>query len=182
MKIPDREHSTNRQHTSENKRQTVTLSKKQIRMTMISKLHTNEHDTKVQRKYSQVGSGKGPLSLENKYVRKNNRNQGKAYTNESGKEVQARCLKAVNCSKCRLKCTSKISEGQRQYIFSSSWQLGSYERQRHFICEHIDSNKLKRKTKNSSDTQVHTSNHYHFLFLMGRSCAYVVNSSYLYLI
>lgn len=38
-----------------------------------------------------------------------------------------------DCDRCRFKCNEKVTEEQRQEIFSLYYSLGSYERQRIFI-------------------------------------------------
>ncbi|MEW8545291.1 MAG: hypothetical protein AB2693_17350 [Candidatus Thiodiazotropha sp.] len=47
------------------------------------------------------------------------------------------------CNNCRLKCTSKISEAERQQLFNSFWTLESYERQKDFVCSDV----TERKTR-----------------------------------
>ena len=56
----------------------------------------------------------------------------------------ARAVQPVDCSKCRLKCSEKIEEEQRQIIFETYWELGDYSKQRHFICTHVEQNEPKR--------------------------------------
>ena len=73
-----------------------------------------------------------------KNVRKQLHLTGKAYTSSSGKLVESKCVQPVNCEKCRFKCNSKFPHGQRERIFNSFWSLGSYERQKDFVCSMVD--------------------------------------------
>ena len=77
-------------------------------------------------------------------IRKENRARGKAYVGKLGKSFTARAVQPVDCSKCRLKCSEKIEEEQRQIIFETYWELGDYSKQRHFICTHVEQNEPKR--------------------------------------
>ena len=78
-----------------------------------------------------------------KNIRKKLRLQGDEYTSANGKVIPARSIKPVNCEKCRLKCETKISNEQRQKIFDSFWKLGSYERQKDFVCGKVDEDNTK---------------------------------------
>ena len=46
-------------------------------------------------------------------------------------------MRIKDCSKCKFKCSEKISEEQRQQIFNSYWNLQSHDRQRDYICDHV---------------------------------------------
>lgn len=83
-----------------------------------------------------------------KNVRKRLRLRGKKYesTTGTGKTVPEKQMKSP-CNNCRLKCTSKISQDERQQLFSSFWTLESYERQKDFVC----SNVTERKTRTYLD-------------------------------
>ena len=47
------------------------------------------------------------------------------------------------CKSCKYKCPSKVSEERRKQIFNSCWSLGSYERQKDFVCSSVIENKTK---------------------------------------
>ena len=77
-----------------------------------------------------------------KNVRKRLRLGGKEYTSSEGKIKPARQMKS-GCGKCRFKCSTNISEEERQTIFSSYWDLSNYERQRDFLCHSVRENETK---------------------------------------
>ena len=103
---------------------------------------------------------KSTPALWKRNVRKRNTNYGKEYTNEKGKDIPARCMKAIDCSKCRFKCSAKIDEETRQSIFTSYWDLGNYERQRHFICQNSVTVKPQRRRQNVKNMRHASHQHY----------------------
>lgn len=89
-------------------------------------------------------------------IRKRQRVFGKSYVSESGKQVDNRSTKPEDCSKCRFKCNEKVSEECRKHIFTFYYSIGSYERQRDFICEMITIVKpVRSKGKKSVSHQYH---------------------------
>ncbi|CAG2220578.1 unnamed protein product [Mytilus edulis] len=56
-----------------------------------------------------------------------------------------------DCSKCKFKCSVKITAQQAGDIFATYYQLGSYEKQRNFICQHVEQTKAKRCTTNRKE-------------------------------
>jgi hypothetical protein len=56
-----------------------------------------------------------------------------------------------DCSKCRFSCSVKITEEQADNIFNTFYQLGSYEKQRNFICQHVEQNESRRCTTNRKE-------------------------------
>ncbi|XP_053409216.1 uncharacterized protein LOC128559962 [Mercenaria mercenaria] len=79
--------------------------------------------------------------------RKTLKNKGQEYLSATGKRVAARKVQAHNCTKCRFKCGDKFTEEQREEIFTLYYGLGSYERQRQFICEMVERGTPSRKGK-----------------------------------
>jgi len=69
----------------------------------------------------------------NKNVRNQLRLTGKEYVSSRGKTISRRRMKQHNCSNCRFKCASKITEEERQTIFDLFWALDSYKRKTNFI-------------------------------------------------
>lgn len=69
--------------------------------------------------------------------RKRKRAEGLEYTGKTGKCIPARSVKAKDCSKCKFKCSSNITEENRQTLFSCYWNLGDYGKQRSFICTNV---------------------------------------------
>lgn len=72
-----------------------------------------------------------------KNMKKIKRNLGEEYINAAKKKIEKRKMKEPCKEKCRLKCFSKFTENQRRSIFETYWQLGSLDKQRHFIDKHI---------------------------------------------
>ena len=70
---------------------------------------------------------------------------GEEYISSSGKKVPKRTLKHVNCSSCKFKCTSNITEEQRQSLFDAYWRKECYEMQRDFICQNVSVSQPKRQ-------------------------------------
>ena len=70
-------------------------------------------------------------------VRKSLHLQGKEYISQTGKTVHARCVRQIDCSKCKYDCKNRISEGYQQELFQTFYALDSYERQKDFVCSHV---------------------------------------------
>ncbi|CAH2102002.1 unnamed protein product [Euphydryas editha] len=84
-----------------------------------------------------------------KEIAKTLRNLGLAYTSASTsrKLVSPRKLKEPCNSRCRLKCSERISQESRQTIFEDYWNMGSLTRQRDFIAKQISEVKPKYQYK-----------------------------------
>jgi hypothetical protein len=78
-----------------------------------------------------------------KNVRKTLKLTGKEHLSAKGRTVSEKRVKPCDCSKCRHKCNDQISEDIRQNMFDSFWSLGSYERQKDFICARVQENKTR---------------------------------------
>lgn len=80
---------------------------------------------------------KRKLNLENWSVKKskNRRNLGLSYisTSKSRREYPEKKMRPPCGEKCKLHCSAKINEEQRQQIFKSYWALGDLHKQRCFI-------------------------------------------------
>lgn len=63
------------------------------------------------------------------------RAKGEAYTSRNGKYIRAREMKAA-CSKCRYKCSEKITEAERLKNFQNYWNLADFILQKKFLFEH----------------------------------------------
>lgn len=71
-------------------------------------------------------------------ISKQLRNSGKEYRSlKTGKLVPPKKILPPCKATCKLKCTTKFSEEDRQQYFKDFWELGSLERQRHFILDHM---------------------------------------------
>ena len=90
---------------------------------------------------------------------KKNRNSGKAYKSRKT-EYPARTFKYVDCQ-CRFKCNESFPEEKRRRIFENYWKLGSYDRQRQFVHNHMQTISKKRRTTNKEENRrVYTTNYY----------------------
>lgn len=72
-----------------------------------------------------------------KNVRKQLRLTGKEYVSSRGKTISCRRMKRQNCSNCRFKCASKITEEERQTTFDLVCALDSYKRNRTCVCQNV---------------------------------------------
>lgn len=68
----------------------------------------------------------------------------KAYVGQTGTNQKERNMKYRNCDKSRFKCSEKVSNDDATAIFATYWSLGSHEKQRNFICQHVVQLKVKR--------------------------------------
>lgn len=74
-----------------------------------------------------------------KSVAKRCRNSGKEYnSNSKKKKIVPKKVLQPSCRSCKFHCPQKISEENRQAIFSSYWGLEDLQRQRDFLANHID--------------------------------------------
>ncbi|XP_050515305.1 uncharacterized protein LOC126890430 [Diabrotica virgifera virgifera] len=79
------------------------------------------------------------------------RNSGSSYINSSGKTIEAKSLKPPCSINCRLKCTEKINNQERQIIFNNFYALQDLTRQRDWIVRNIKKVQPKyRYTKEGS--------------------------------
>ena len=68
-----------------------------------------------------------------KNSRKIKRLAGLQYKNRQGKVINARSVKDVDCSKCRLKCTTVITQEQRNQLFERFWDINDYTTKRQYL-------------------------------------------------
>ncbi|KAF2890622.1 hypothetical protein ILUMI_15551, partial [Ignelater luminosus] len=90
---------------------------------------------------------------------------GKKCVNVNGKVVAARKVADIDCSKCKLKCHTKFTQEERQAINSNYWSLGSYTRQRDFICQTVDYVPVKKKKAVTANKKERNGTHiyiYHY--------------------
>ena len=62
---------------------------------------------------------------------------GKEFINSRGKKTKAKQVCYNDCSKCSLKCNTKVTREQQETIFETFYDLDSYKRQKDFVCSHI---------------------------------------------
>ncbi|CAC5393374.1 unnamed protein product [Mytilus coruscus] len=92
-----------------------------------------------------------------KNKRKHNRVHGLPYIGRTGKQQDQKTVKYRDCSRCRFRCSNKVSKEDAYKIFSTYYEMGSYEKQRAFLCQHVDQDNAKRTTTNRKEN----SNSYH---------------------
>lgn len=92
------------------------------------------------------------------------RNSGKHYvsSSKSRKNFDAKKIGKTCTNKCKLQCTMKIKEEDRQKIFDEFWKLGDLQRQRQFILFSMDSIKPKYQYKRENSNRM-CNNAFYFL-------------------
>jgi len=97
-----------------------------------------------------------------KNVRKMKRLKGQEYISDKTKQtVRARSLKPVNCGKCRLGCSTKVSEEQRQKLFHEFYSMSSWEAQTAYLKQSIMEYEPKRRTTQAdSNRKAHSRAYY----------------------
>ncbi|XP_005092260.1 uncharacterized protein LOC101854391 isoform X2 [Aplysia californica] len=78
-------------------------------------------------------------------IRKRLRFKGEAYTSVKGKLVEAKKVREVDCSKCKFKCTSRITEEERLEFNKEYWHKDTYKKKIEFITTHVQTYTPKRK-------------------------------------
>ena len=71
-------------------------------------------------------------------VRKQLKLTGLEYISSKGDKMEAKAMEKIDCSKCRLKCSDKISGDERQGIFDIFYGLKNYMRQKDYVCRHVE--------------------------------------------
>jgi hypothetical protein len=82
-------------------------------------------------------------------ILKRKRNSGESYVTYKGKVKRARKMKPGCGHNCRMKCSTKITETQRENIFDEYWGLGDYNLQKAFINSSVTQKSTKRNTKDA---------------------------------
>ena len=71
-------------------------------------------------------------------IRKQLKLRGQQYKNSRGQNIEAKTPKVIDCTKCKLKCTDRISTEERQTVFQTFYSLENYERQKDYVCRHME--------------------------------------------
>ena len=79
-------------------------------------------------------------------ISKERKRSGLKYTSSTGSDMDAKSVKPIDCSRCRFRCSDKMTEEDRNTIFSLYYGMSSYEQQRQFLCQMVDSEDPKRCT------------------------------------
>lgn len=69
---------------------------------------------------------------------KASRNIGESYVSNGVLRPAKRTLKEPCGDNCRIKCTTKITEAEREMILEEFWKLGDLTRKREFIIRHME--------------------------------------------
>ncbi|CAC5414853.1 unnamed protein product [Mytilus coruscus] len=103
-----------------------------------------------------------------KNIRKKLRMSWKEYVSQRGKPIHQKVVKSVDCSKCKYKCSQKITEENRQKIFDLFWSLESYERKKDFIISRIEEKQTRKVHRPKDITQKRKRNiHRSYFFDIG---------------
>lgn len=103
-----------------------------------------EFKTKTSPKKKQVRQANPENWMRNK--RKLAKNKGESYVASNGKFIQAKQMKD-NCGSCRMQCSKKISEEDRERNFQHFYELADIAKQRKFLFEHMKTYEPKRINK-----------------------------------
>ena len=94
-------------------------------------------------------------------VTKRRREVGKDYISSSGKTIRARVLQTKkNCTNCKFKCNSLISEVEREGVFHDFWKLNNEEKCT-FYASTVNRTEKSRKTTKETSRRKYTYQ-YHF--------------------
>ena len=151
---------TENETDGESRDQVKTPSKRKDKNTSLPKLTPHkdaEYKSPKRKRLSRKRAANKSLWKAN--IRKTARSRGLEYINKHGKAVKERSVKNVDCSKCRFKCTERISEEERKCIFQTYWAVGDYNKQRQFICSNVE-NKAPQKISTSRKIKKTVSNSY----------------------
>ena len=112
-----------------------------------------------------------------KNIRKMKRTMGDKYTSDTtNKEVRKKFVQPINCSKCRLKCSDKISAEQRQTIFQEFYRLSTWEAQTTYITQSVMQFEPRRHTvpSNSDAGNRKTKSRAYYFTVSGESGCHTV--------
>ncbi|XP_039293223.1 uncharacterized protein LOC120353480 isoform X1 [Nilaparvata lugens] len=73
-----------------------------------------------------------------KNMMKMKKRSGKEYENSRGNFVEKKSLKNGCSDKCRIGCTNKINNDERQMILDRFWDIGDQTQQRNFVINHLE--------------------------------------------
>lgn len=94
-------------------------------------------------------------------VTKKQRNAGLSYKTKSGRTIPKKVIKEGCGERCRLKCSSFLTNEVRLQLFNSYWALQDLEKQRNFIHKHLKSIEVKYRYVKSKKPR---KNNYAFYF------------------
>lgn len=102
----------------------------------------SSENSNVSTKRRRRGSLNPKLWVRNK--RKHAKNAGQSYVASNGKCVEAKQMKSNCGEQCRMKCSSKLTEIERQKLFDNFYALADIEKQRKYLFDLIRSYEPKK--------------------------------------
>nr|XP_047140192.1 uncharacterized protein LOC124815490 [Hydra vulgaris] len=98
-------------------------------------------------------------------VRKIQRQSGKAYKNTKGEQMPKRSIVALkSCRNCKFKCSTNISEIERQIIFDNFWTLDD-DGKKHFYSKTTENLEKKRCRTAAGDNSRRKTSYYYSFFV-----------------
>ncbi|XP_047144327.1 uncharacterized protein LOC124817910 [Hydra vulgaris] len=98
-------------------------------------------------------------------VRKIQRQSGKAYKNTKGEQMPKRSIVALkSCRNCKFKCSTNISEIERQIIFDNFWTLDD-DGKKHFYSKTTENLEKKRCRTAAGDNSRRKTSYYYSIFV-----------------
>lgn len=94
-------------------------------------------------------------------IQKKLRNSGLSYKTKSGRVIETKGMKASCGDRCRLKCSSFLTNDKRQMLFDSYWSLQDLEKQRQYIYKHLRTLEVKCRFVKAKKARL---NNYAFYF------------------
>ena len=96
-------------------------------------------------------------------------NSGLPYVTRRGKLVSMKYSNPTDCTNCRFKCGSTISEAQRELICREYYSLPSFDMKKQFICTLVQEMPVKRSRSRSENRKMHKK--------VSRAYSFLVNGS-----
>jgi hypothetical protein len=116
----------------------------------------NDQEIKKQSKIKRSKRTSNPDSWA-RNQRKYAKNSGQSYVASSGKFVEAKQMKPNCGEKCRMKCTSKISEDDRKRNFDKFYTLADIVKQRQFLFDRVRCYEPKKLKSNDTSQKTNRS-------------------------
>ena len=95
-----------------------------------------------------------------KNIRKRRRQSGKEYVSSTGKTVEAKRFRLVDC-RCPLKCSEKITNERQQSLHKSFYASGDWSLQSAYINGHVRVEEKRRTYTKSENSRRSTSKYYY---------------------
>lgn len=87
---------------------------------------------------------------------------GVEHENRKGNIIQERIMKTGCGDSCRMKCQTKLTEENRQIIFTRFWEIGNHTRQWDFIARFVKTENKKQVTVKNRESRRNFSRQYNF--------------------